>query len=204
MQRRRDGWKQIRRLAELGEIDVVDITFLSRLGRGNAYTAAEYILQENGVRVETHKEKFTNDRAGYVNKSMTQFVDGMYAQNVRDWTQAKMDTMFDRGYVTGHHAFGYQKQYISDPAMVGNGGKMPPQILIAHPDNGDIVTCAFNILVETRRIAMARDYLNSVTMKKWTTTTTKKLLSDERYLGIAIKGTQRKEGAFPALVDRET
>ena len=202
----RPGWRNILRMAEKGEIDIVDITFLSRLGRGDAGTVAEWRLKELGVQVVTHKEKFTDDRAGFVNKTMTRFVDGMYVENVREWTKTKMDAMFDDGYVTGHHAFGYEKQFISKGTSVGKDGKikMSPQVLIVHPENGEIITRAFGILLEKRRVAIVRDYLNSVTTKKWTTTNTKRLLSDERYLGIAIRGAQRKEGAFPALVDRGT
>lgn len=203
---KRPGWKKLLLMAERKEIDVVDVTYLSRLARGDISVVAEYLLEQQGVRVVTHKETFTPDRSGMVNKAIKRLADGMYVEDVREWTKTKMDAMFANNFVTGHHPFGYQKQHISTATVVGKDGKikMPPQILISHPENAEIVDRAFQILLEGRRVALVCEYLNTVTTKKWTTTATKRLLSDERYLGVAIWGVQRKEGAFPALVDRET
>jgi hypothetical protein len=58
------------------------MTYMSRLGRGDAYTVAEWNLNDVGVHDELVKEKFTNDSSGYISKSMKQFMDGMYPKMV--------------------------------------------------------------------------------------------------------------------------
>lgn len=67
----RPGWKQLLADARQHKFSVVVCTYMSRLGRGRAFVIAEYELNNTGVKVELAREKFTNDLAGYVNRSMT-------------------------------------------------------------------------------------------------------------------------------------
>jgi len=62
----RPDWKRLLMDAEAGLFDVVCVTYMSRLGRGNAFVIAEYELGKHGVRVEMVREKFTDDLAGYM------------------------------------------------------------------------------------------------------------------------------------------
>ena len=94
---------------------------MSRLGRGDMFTVAEYLLKEAGVKVEMVKEFFTDDMSGHVNKKMTQFVDGMYVEQVRGWTRTKMEAMVNAGYFTGGcPPFGFQK-------VIARRGRRLPQ-----------------------------------------------------------------------------
>src|SRR5437016_2266155 len=47
----RPGWKRLLADAQARKFDAVVITYMSRLGRGDAYTVAEWQLREANVRV---------------------------------------------------------------------------------------------------------------------------------------------------------
>ena len=81
--------------------DVVVVSYMSRLGRGDAYTIIENDLRRLKVRVELVKEKFTNDTTGYMAKKMQNLLDGAYPVMVRDWTLTKMEDMFHQGFFVG-------------------------------------------------------------------------------------------------------
>src|SRR5687767_2604126 len=44
----RPGWEELLREAKAGLFDVVVVTYMSRLARGEAYHVAEYLLKEAG------------------------------------------------------------------------------------------------------------------------------------------------------------
>jgi len=82
--------------------------------------------------------------------------------------------------------------------------KEPPQRAVPHTDHADFVRQAFTLLLNVETVAAVRNYLTSAIGRTWTTTEAKRLLTDERYLGVALFGQWRKEDAHPALVDRKT
>ena len=45
---KRKGWQQLLADAQAGQFDVVVCTYMSRLGRGDTFTVAEYMLKEAG------------------------------------------------------------------------------------------------------------------------------------------------------------
>src|SRR5437870_1246644 len=49
---KRTGWQELLRDAQAGMFDVVVVTYMSRLARGEGYHVAEYLLKEAGVRIE--------------------------------------------------------------------------------------------------------------------------------------------------------
>lgn len=201
----RPGWKRMLADAQAGLFDAVVITYMSRLGRGDTCTVAEYLLKEAGVKVEMVKEQFTDDVAGYVNKTMTRFVDGMYVENVRQWTKTKMEAMVQAGYhCGGFPPFGYMKVTEPQAGSFHKPGKEPPKRLVPHPDEADIVRQAFALYAQSAKIATVRAYLNSVTLRRWTTTSVKNLLANEIFLGIQQFGQWRNETAHPPIVDAET
>ncbi len=204
---KRPGWKALLADAQAGLFDAVCITFYNRLGRGDAATIAEYLLNEAGVSVACVHEQYADDEAGYVNKSVNRLTDGMFVRHVRRQTVTKMREMFDRGFVCGHVPFGYTKQ--DAPGMEatrGSDGKLkpPPQCAVPDEVRAEVVRQAFRMLLEVGTIAAARVYLTSETGRIWTTTETKRLLTDERYTGVALFGQWRKEDAHPSLIARET
>src|SRR4051812_24734766 len=62
----RTGWKRLLADAQAGMFDTVVVTYMSRLGRGDACTVAEWNLKDASVRVEMVKEKFTDDLSGHI------------------------------------------------------------------------------------------------------------------------------------------
>ena len=202
---KRPDWKRLLSDAQAGRFDVVLVTYMSRLGRGEVFTVAEYLLKEAGVKVEMVKEVFTEDVSGFINKQMTQFVDGMYVEQVRQWTKTKMEAMVKAGYFAGGvPAFGFTKEFVTDAAGFHTRSQDPPKRLVPHPENAEIARHAFSVYMDRGTIAAVRDYLNSVTARHWTTTNTKALLKNETYIGVQQFGQWRNEASHAPLVDRET
>ena len=125
---------------------------------------------------------------GYAKKAVGRLIDGMFVQQISKHTVTKIDEMFENGYVCGHLPFGFRREYIHPIDHLQPGGPLQPQRAKLEPNDAEIVRRAFNLLSETRIVVRVRDYLNRVSKKKWDTTSTKRLLSDERYMGIAIHG----------------
>src|SRR5579862_4944560 len=55
---KRPGWLSLLADAQAGKFDLVVATYMSRLGRGDTFTVAEYLLKEAGVKVQLVKEQF--------------------------------------------------------------------------------------------------------------------------------------------------
>ena len=85
----RPDWRRMLADARERKFDAVIVTYMSRLGRGNAFTIAEHELQKCGVRLVMVKENFTDDLAGYMGKSMTILMDGIYPKMVSQWVRTK-------------------------------------------------------------------------------------------------------------------
>ena len=202
---KRPSFQRLLSDAKAGCFDTVICTYMSRLGRGETFTVAEYLLKEAGVRVEMVKEQFTNDMSGHVNKKMTQFVDGMYVEQVRQWTRTKMEAMVNAGYFAGGvPMFGYQKEIVASAAGFHSKDKEPPKRLVPHPENADIARHAFSVYLDRGTLAAVREFLNSVTSRRWTVTSARNLLTSETYLGVQQFGDWRNEASHEPLVDRDT
>jgi site-specific DNA recombinase len=201
----RPDWKRLLADAEAGLIDVVCVTYMSRLGRGNSFVIAEYELDKLGVRVEMVREKFTDDLAGYMGKTMTTMMDGVYPKMVSQWTKTKMQAMVEKGYFCGGTVpFGYRPETIPD-AVVVHGDKEPPKRLVVVPDEAQIVRSAFDLYLEKRTLASVRKYLLSVTTgRNWVTGSVKYLLTNEVYRGILAFGSWRNESAHEPIIEADT
>ena len=201
---KRKDWPRLLADARMGRFYVVVVTYMSRLGRGDMFTVAEYLLKELNVKVEMVKELFSNDMSGHVNKKMTQFVDGMYVEQVRGWTRTKMEAMVNAGFFPGGYApFGMVKVIATEAANFHKPDREPPKRLIPDPDTAPIVCRAFDIFIETRSQSSVREYLNAVTSRQWTTTTVKNLLNNEVYKGVLQFGDWRKENCWTPVVSLE-
>ncbi len=202
---KRKGFQRMLADAQAGKFDAVVVTYMSRLGRGDMFTVAEYLLKEAGVKVETVKETFTDDMSGHVNKKMTQFVDGMYVEQVRGWTRTKMEAMVSAGFFPGGYPpFGMRKVIAAEAAHFHKPDREPPKRLIPDPEAAPVVRQAFALYLETRQQAKVAEYLSAVTPRKWTATTVKALLTNETYRGILQFGDWRNEAAWTPVVDPET
>jgi len=199
---RRKDWPRLLADAQAGRFEAVIVTYMSRLGRGDMFTVAEYLLKEAGVKVEMVKETFTEDMSGHVNKKMTQFVDGMYVEQVRQWTKTKMEAMVNAGFFPGGYPpFGLRKIIAVEAAGFHKPGSDPPKRLIPDPEQAPVVRRAYDLFLEARSLAAVRDYLSAVTPRTWNTTRTKALLTSEAYKGVCQFGQWRKEDAWPPVVE---
>jgi len=200
----RPEWKRLLSDAQAGKFDAVCITYMSRLGRGNPYVIAEYELQKCRVDVVMVKEKFTDDIAGFVTKSMTTMMDAMYPKMVSQWTKTKMEQMVERGYRTGGTVpFGYMSIPIENAVAPDfSREKEPPRRLVPDPETSEIVLRAFELFSKKGTVAAVRRYLNSVCERRWTTTSVSNILKNEVYLGIQAFGKWRNESAHPPIVPR--
>ena len=181
----RPGWETLYNDAKAGLFDVVCVTYLSRLGRGNAGTAAEFLLDSIGVQVEYIKEDFGSGKDGFVQKSVARLVDGMYVENVRAMTKSKMEQMVANGYVCGGHKppFGYKKEPVPG-ISTGSTEKRVPQRFVPDPDTAPITRAAFDLFVDTRSHADVRDYLISVTGQAWDFDRVGRVLRNDAYRGV--------------------
>ena len=186
--------------AAAGLFDVVAITFMHRLGRGDSFVNARYELGEQKVTVELVKESFSDDLTGYFQEKFTNLSDGAQHRQTSLATKAKQEEMVIRGYFMGGYIpFGYRTEYAFHSDIV-NVEKEPPKYLKPHPVNAELVTQAYDLYQEYRSIAHVRNYLNSVSERKWTTTTVKSLLTNELYKGNLVFELRRNNGSQPVLV----
>lgn len=201
----RAGWRKLIALASKREIDVVVVTYMSRLARGDAYNAAEYLLREKRVRVEMVEESFTDDLAGRMQKRTKNFIDGLYADQVSQWTRTKQAKMVEMGYYTGGtRPYGYAIEPI--PGMEATplaGGKVkpPPKRLVPHPAEAEHVRHAFQLFLATRSIAHVQRYLRSVdTTRNWPMSAVRSFLAADRYRGVSRFGENVNPSAHEALI----
>lgn len=194
---KRPGLTALLALAQSGAIDVVIVTYMSRLGRGKAFTIAEYELKKCGVRVVCAEEQFSEGVAGYTQQAVKQFLDGMYPEQVKEWTMTKMRQMFEAGYhVNSRPPFGYQLIVAGEP---GRNGRTPKRKGV-DPDAAVIVEKAYRIALTQREIRAAVDYLNSATGQEWDYKTVYRLLTNRAYIGEAHWAGLVKPDAHPAIV----
>ncbi len=190
--------------AKQGRFEAVAVTFLNRLGRGDACTIAEYLLKEEGVTVQTVREEFGQGMSGFAHKGAKKFADGMLVESVREATASKMEEMVARGFFCGGVVpFGYDKQIITEALGFHKGDKEPPKRLVPHPVHAETVAQAYDLYLEKHSMAAVREYLKIVTDRLWTTTKVKELLTKELYKGDYVFGQWRNNGSQPALVSAE-
>ncbi len=200
---KRPEWKRLLADAQAGVFDVVVVTYMSRLGRGNAFTIAEYELDKVGVRVEMVREQFSNDLAGYIGKNTTIMMDGLYPRMVSQWTKTKLEAMVAKGYRCGGTLpFGYTTESVSDPGF-SKPDKEPPKRFVVHPDEAPFVVQAFNIFLETKSTEKVRQYLAGVTTRTWSLDNVALLLRNEVYRGFLIFGQWRNERSHEAIITDE-
>ena len=201
---KRPDWKRLLEDAQGGKLDVVVVTYMSRLGRGDAFIIAEYELRKCNVKVEMVREKFADDLAGYIGKTTTIMMDGLYPKMVSQWTRTKMEQMVANGFFCGGQPpLGYCKEVVPGYGPTPDG-KQPPKRLVPDPEQAEIVRFAFDLFLTKRKVVAVRDYLNSVTGRSYTPTSAKYLLQNEVYTGNYTFGEWRKDKAHPAIVDDDT
>lgn len=199
---KRPGLSALLSLAASGAIDEVIVTYMSRLGRGKAFTIAEYELKKHGVKVVCAEEVFSEGVAGYTQQAVKQFLDGMYPEQVKEWTLTKMRQMFLEGYhVGGQPRLGYALVPAGE-GLPNRNGKTPKRKAV-EPDGAGVVAGAFVAALTTREVRAGADYLTAATGRVWTYQAAYRLLTCRDYIGEAHWGGMVKEGAHPAIVERD-
>ena len=200
---KRPGFKRMLTDAQEKRFDAVAITFMSRLGRGKAFTIAEYELQLVRVQVLTVKETFADDFNGQMAKGVKIFTEGLYPQFISQATKAKQEEMVRKGYHTGGVVpFGYVSVIAEDGLRFRGEGKNPPKRLAADQVNAPFVARAYALFLETSLFTHVQAYLNGVTDRRWTLNTTINLLQRETYTGVLSFGAWRNEASHSPIVER--
>lgn len=183
--------------AEAGLVDVVVVTFMSRLGRGDAFTILEHLLKRAGARVETVKESFADDIGGYFQKTATRMMDGMYPVMVSGWVKLKQQEMVAKGHWPGGPIpFGTK--------TVPTGEEVNPRRLVMDEETQPLLLRAFEMWVETGRLTETRDYLRSVSSGRvWSLTAVGNCLSNETYRGVLQWGVNRREDGHEPIIPVE-
>lgn len=197
----RPGWKRLLADALGGKLDAVVITYMSRLGRGDAYIIAEYELKKAGVSVVLVQEQFTQDLAGYVGQRFTNLMDGVYPKMVSQWTRTKLQQMVANGYRCGGTTpYGYMKVIEEGSSMLSTHDNRPPKRLAPDPQAAPFVHRAFETFVETGSYARVADYLTAVSGRQWTIHHVRYLLRNEAYIGVYAFGEWRNEKAHEPII----
>lgn len=196
---KRKGYKAMRTGARAKAFDAVLITFMDRLGRGRAFTIAQYELGEYGVAVVHALQDFGQGVGGYIHQSARQMIDGVYPELVREWTEAKIVWMLKEGYhCCGRPPFGYD----SVPVEVAvEDGKHPPKRLVSNQQQTAIVIEAMRRAADREGKASVRRYLVEVTGETWSYDRVTRLLTNRVYLGEARWGQHVNTSAHLPIVD---
>lgn len=198
---RRPQWRALLADAAAKKFDIVVITFMSRLGRGEQFTLAKHELLKHGVSVEHIKESFTNDLGGYIARSATQMIDGTYPIMVAAWTRTKMLEMLKAGLHTGGSL---PVGYALTPAYdLASPGKRVPKRITIDPTTQAVAIEAFTLFLSTGSIAAVRDFLADETGEPWRLERTKSLLQNRCYIGQWSWGEAINENHHEALINEE-
>ena len=200
---KRPGILQLLVAAKARAFDVVVVTFMSRLGRGDAYTIIEWQLLQFGVKVEIVREKFTDDLSGYTAKKVTQLFNGILSAQTSQMTMTKMEQQFREGYyVGGGIPFGCRTDF-KEGATANRNGKTP-RILIADDDSVPLVKAAYDVFLATRCVTDTMEYLRSATGTAWGYAKTTRLLTNPIYTGEATWGGLTRPNSATAMISPAT
>ncbi len=205
----RAAWRKMLADADIRKFDAVVVTYMSRLARGEAYHVAEYLLKEEKVTVELVKEKFSPDMVGQLHKGLQIVMDGNYCRQVSEWTRTKQESMVAHGYHTGGvPAYGFRSETVPGmaPVMMGGGKvKPPPKRLVPDENAAPIVRHCFDIYLQSGNMGQVLRFLRDAEPgRSWTIDTVRRILTNEKYIGVARFGEKVNLQAHEALVTHET
>ncbi len=200
----RPGFESLLRDAKAGQFDVVVVTYMSRLARGDMYAIAAWQLEQVHVEIELVREHFGSDLAGYIGKQMTVVMDGMYQKMVGQWTKAKQEQMVKLGYFCGGRVpYGYKKVIVQNPAFTPKNDKEPPETLVPDEDQAPHVLRAFELYAQTHSVVKAVAYLNSATDREWNVDDVTYMLRNEVYRGVLQFGQNVNPTGYTPIVSQD-
>ena len=198
----RPVWKQLLADAQAKKFDVVVVTFMARLGRGEQYTIANYLLQEARVQVVTVKETFAQGLAGYAHQSMMIATDGLWPRIISEQTRAKLSEMVKLGLWPGGPSVPFGYKAVEDERYQAPGKKAPKR-LVPNPEQVELVRDAFAEFLATDSIAAVRDLLASATGEDWTDKKARMVLAHPVCIGRWVWAEITNESFCAPIIGRD-
>jgi site-specific DNA recombinase len=200
----RPSFKRMLRDAQDGKVDVVVVTNIDRLGRGEAYTVAEYLLREAKASVATVRATYADDSAGRTHKRIKILGDAMYVDTIREKTKDKQAALLANGWCLGGTKYGLMSERVPgmvDVPMPGGKVRPAPRIRVPHPDEAPNVVRAFEIMNDTDNMGDVQRYLRvAAPERNWDMDTVRRLLTNDAYVGVERFGELVNYTAFKAIL----
>ncbi len=198
----RKQWKQLLADAQARKFDIVVVTFMARLGRGEEFIIARYELEKVRAQVVTVKESFASGLAGYAHQSMMIATDGLWPRIISEQTRTKLAEMVRLGLWPGGPSVAFGYKAIEDERYQAPGKKAPKR-LIPEPEQVELVREVFAEFIATDSIAAVRDRLAEATGQDWTDKRARQVLANPICTGRFVWAEITNESFCAPIVTRD-
>ena len=199
----RDGLDVILSMARAGQMDVVGVNDLSRLGR-NLRESLNFIadLRELGVHVISAREHIDDTPQGRFILAQFLALAELYSDQVGMWWAATALRRAAAGYHSGVPPRGYVR---AGTKVLDDGRVRATGPLVVDPQIGPYVTEAFGKYAAGERLADIVTWWQEKTgQRRVDLKSAKRMLRNRTYLGRVVLNGQEWPGVQPPLVDEET
>ena len=198
----RKQWKRLLADAQARKFDVVVVTFMARLGRGEEFIIARYELENARAQVVTVKESFASGLAGYAHQSMMIATDGLWPRIISEQTRTKLAEMVRMGLWPGGPSVAFGYKAIEDERYQAPGKKAPKR-LVPEPEHVELVREAFAEFLATDSIAAVRDLLAEATKEPWTDKRARQVLANPICTGSFVWAEITNESFCAPIVSKD-
>ena len=197
---------QFRRMIDEGgrtnaPFEVILVWKFSRFTRKREHAVAfKSMLRKKGIRVVSITEHADDTPTGKLMEAIIESVDEFYSENLAQEVVRGMRESASRGFWVAPQApYGYRKVHVQD------GAKKRPQLELDPPADA-VVRRVFQMVLRGKSIldvtrTLNADGIASPNGKRWTKTSTHRLLSNEAYAGTLVWGAVAKDNAPPVRVE---
>ncbi|MFQ6122130.1 MAG: recombinase family protein [Dehalococcoidales bacterium] len=192
--------------------DMILVWKLSRFARNREDSIIyKSLLRKQGIQVVSINEPIEDTPTGRLMEGIIEVIDEFYSSNLAQDVIRGMRENAARGFYNGSRApFGYTRKKVKD-------GEKPRNTLEPDPSQAPIIQRMFNECAEGKGLkeitkSLNRDGIPAPGGGKWGKQRIHKILTNEAYIGCLVWGKNRngksnlppvrKEGAWPALVDK--
>ena len=191
-------------LQEDSPFDEILVWKFSKFAR-NRRDAVVYkeVLRKRGIRVTAVKEHADDAPAGGLTEGIVELLDEFFARNLSEDIIRGMRKAASRGYwVSGWAPIGYRREHVVD-----NEGKRRVRLALDPPKDAMVER-----MFEMAAAGMSPcDIARTLGDAEWSTSSVRKVLANEAYVGVVVWGRASKdecepvraENAHPAIVSRE-
>ena len=171
------------------------------------------LLRKQGIQIVSINEPIEDTPTGRLMEGIIEVIDEFYSSNLAQDVLRGMRENASRGFFNGSRApFGYARKKVKD-------GEKARNTLEIDPSQAPTVERMFNECARGKGLkemakSLNRDGIAAPGGGKWGKQRIHKILTNEAYIGCLVWGKNRnnksnlppvrKEGAWPALVDRDT